>query len=143
MAVVKNPEQAAAPGLFVSLRSFLGAVLATICTRFELVGVELEEQARFAARLVLSSLAALLCLSTAFFFLMLLIVAIFWAYKVLVLSIILAVYVLGALVFGLIAKALVVNRPKLMQQTLAELRKDVDGLRKPLGSVSTKGGTAR
>jgi len=134
MAVAKNPEQTAAPGLFVSLRTFWAAILATASTRFELAGVELEEQAVFVARLVLSSLAALLCLSTAFFFLMLLIVAIFWDDKITVLSIILGVYVLGAIVFGLIARSLAVNRPKLMQQTLAELRKDVDGLRKPLAT---------
>jgi uncharacterized membrane protein YqjE len=136
MSAEKATGPVPAPGLFLSLRTFLGAVLATVCTRFELAGVELEEQAIFGARLALSSLAALLCAATAFFFLMLLIVAIFWDYKVIVLSIILGVYVLGALVFALIAKSLAAHRPRLMEQTIAELRKDVAALRKPISTVA-------
>jgi uncharacterized membrane protein YqjE len=135
MAVEKTTERIPAPGLFVTLRTFFGAVLATACTRFELAGVELEEQAIFGARLALSGIAAVLCAATAFFFLMLLIVAIFWDEKVLVLSIILGVYVLGAIIFAAIAKSMAANRPKLMAQTLAEIRKDVDALRKPISTV--------
>jgi uncharacterized membrane protein YqjE len=132
--MAENPttERETAPSLFVSLRSFVGVILATICTRFDLATVELEEQAIFGARLVLSAIAALACVGTAFFFLMLLILAIFWDEKVIVLSIILGVYVVGAIVFGVIAQTLLARRPKLLEQTMAELRKDADGLRKPL-----------
>lgn len=136
MAVDKNSERVPSPpGLFASLRSFIGAGLGTLCTRLELAGVELEEQAIFGARLALSSIAALLCASTAFFFLMLLIVAIFWDHKIAVLSVILGLYVLGAIVFGAIARGMVANRPKLMEQSLAELRKDVAALRKPISTT--------
>jgi uncharacterized membrane protein YqjE len=133
MAPEKKTERAESPGLFVSLRSFMAVVLATICTRFDLATVELEEQAIFGARLVGSAIAAVLCLGTAFFFLMLLIVAIFWDYKEIVLSIILAVYVIAGIVFAIIAKTMAATRPRLMEHTMAEIRKDVDSLRKPLG----------
>jgi uncharacterized membrane protein YqjE len=114
------------------VRSFGATALATLCTRFDLVTVELEEQAIFAAQLVVSGLIAILCAATAFFFLMLLIVAIFWAEKILVLSIILGVYLLGAVISGAIAFGMAMHRPKLLEQTLIELRKDVDGMRKPI-----------
>ena len=136
MAPENKTERAVNPGLFVSLRTFLGVVLATICTRFDLATVELEEQAIFGARLAGSALAAVLCAAFALFFLMLLIVAIFWDYKVLVLSIILAIYVIAGLVFAMIAKTMAANRPKLMEHTMAEIRKDVDSLRKPLGGTA-------
>lgn len=137
MAADKNSERLpSSPSLFHTLRSFVGVVLATFCTRAELVGIELEEQAIFGARVALCGIAALLCASTAFFFLMLLIVALFWDHKEIVLSIILGVYVLGTIIFAAIAKGLVSNRPKLMEQTLAELRKDVANLRKPISTTT-------
>jgi uncharacterized membrane protein YqjE len=132
MAANPPVDRVPSPSLFNSIRSFGGAMLATLCTRFDLVTVELEEQAVFAAQLVLAGLVAVLCLATAFFFLMVLIVAIFWAEKVLVLAIILGVYLLAALIFGSIAYGMVLHRPKLLEHTLLELRKDVDGLRKPI-----------
>ncbi len=132
MPAIPPGERVPSPSLFNSLRSFGGVVLATLCTRADLATVELEEQAIFAAQLVVTGLIGVLCLSTAFFFLMLLIVAIFWAEKVLVLSIILAVYLLGGLICLGIARTLLAHRPKLLEQTLTELRKDVAGLRRPI-----------
>jgi uncharacterized membrane protein YqjE len=132
MAATPSVERVPSPNLFNSLRTFGAAMLATLCTRFDLATVELEEQAIFAAQLIVAALVSLLCLATAFFFLMLLIVAIFWAEKLIVLSIILAVYVIVGVISGGFAYSLAMNRPKLLEQTLAELRKDVDGLRKPI-----------
>ncbi len=132
MAATHPAERVPSPSLFNSLRSFGGVVLATLCTRADLATVELEEQAIFAAQLVVAGLVGVICLSTAFFFLMLLIVAIFWAEKVLVLSIILAVYLLGGVICLGLARTMLANRPKLLEQTLIELRKDVDGLRRPI-----------
>jgi uncharacterized membrane protein YqjE len=139
MASIPPGEPLPSPSIFNSLRSFGGVILATLCTRFDLVTVELEEQAIFVAQLVVAGLVAVLCFSTAFFFLMLLIVAIFWAEKVLVLSIILGVYLLGGLVSGAIASSLVAARPKILEHTLAELRKDVAGLRKPITTTMEHG----
>ena len=125
-------ERVPSPSLFDSLRSFGGVVLATLCTRADLATVELEEQAIFAAQLVLAGLVAVLCFSTAFFFLMVLIVAIFWAEKVLVLAIILGVYLAGGLICLAVARTMLAHRPRLLEQTLTELRKDAAGLRRPI-----------
>jgi uncharacterized membrane protein YqjE len=132
MAEHPHAEQVHSPSLFNSMRSFVGVLLATLCTRFDLATLELEEQVHFATQLVLSALAALFCAVGAFFFLTLLIVVIFWDQRELVLSIILGVYGLGAIIFGFVANGLLTHRPKLLGQTMAELRKDVDGLRKPI-----------
>jgi uncharacterized membrane protein YqjE len=132
MAHTQHAEEVPSPSLFNSMRSFVGVLLATFCTRFDLIKLELEEQVLFGTQLVFSALAAVLCLATAFFFLMLLLLAIFWAERVLVLSIILGIYVLGGVIFGLIASGLLAHRPKVLEQTMTELRKDVDGLRKPI-----------
>jgi uncharacterized membrane protein YqjE len=139
MAETPPAERVPSPSLFNSLRSFGAALLATLCTRFDLATVELEEQAVFAARLVIAGLIAVLCFSTAYFFLMVLIVAIFWAEKVLVISIILGVYLLGGLVCVAIARGMLAHRPKLLEQTLAELRKDAEGLRKPVAPTVEAG----
>ena len=139
MAATPPVERVPEPGLFNSIRSFVGVLLATLCTRADLATVELEEQAVFAARLVIAGLVALLCFSTAFFFLMLLIVAIFWAEKVLALSIIVGVYLLIGLISVAISRSMLGNRPKLLEQTLTELRKDVDGLRKPIIPTTESG----
>ncbi len=140
MAAIPPGERVPSPSLFNSLRSFGGVVLATLCTRADLATVELEEQAIFVAQLVTAGLVSVLCLSTAFFFLMMLIVAIFWAEKVLVLSIILAVYLVGGLIGLGIARTMLAHRPKLLEQTLTELRKDAAGLRRP---IVTTTGTAK
>ena len=132
MAATPSGDRAQGLGLFNSLRSFIGVLLATLCTRFDLATVELEEQAIFAARLVVAGLIAVICFSTAFFFLMMLIIAIFWAEKVLAIAIICGVYLLVGLVCTLIVRSMLANRPKLLEQTLVELRKDVDGLKKPI-----------
>ena len=132
MAATQSAGPVPSPSLFNSMRSFVGVLLATFCTRYELAAVEVEEQVHYGTRLAVSSLAALLCAGTSLFFLALLILVIFWDERVLVLSIILGVYVLGAVVFGLVAAGLLARRPKFLEQTLLELRRDVDGLRKPI-----------
>jgi uncharacterized membrane protein YqjE len=132
MAATPPVERVPSPSLFNSFRSFWAAILATLCTRFDLATVELEEQAIFAAQLVVAGLVCLLCLATAFLFLMVLIVVIFWAENILVLSLILGVYLLGALISGGMAYSMAMHRPKLLEQTLIELRKDAEGLRKPI-----------
>jgi uncharacterized membrane protein YqjE len=132
MAETSHAEQVPSPSLFNSMRSFVGVLLATLCTRYDLAALELEEQAYYGIQLALAALAALFCVAAALFFLAFLILVIFWDQRVLVLSIILGVYGLGVVVFGLITGSLLARRPKLLEQTLIELRKDVDGLRKPI-----------
>jgi uncharacterized membrane protein YqjE len=132
MAETPHAGQVPSPSLFNSMRAFVGVLLATFCTRYDLAALEVEEQVLFGTQLVLSMAAALLCVATALFFLALLILFIFWDERELVASIVLGIYVVGAIVFGLIAGSLLARRPKFLEQTMTELRKDVDGLRRPI-----------
>jgi uncharacterized membrane protein YqjE len=139
MASTPPVERLPNPSLFNSLRSFGAVLLATLCTRFDLATLELEEQAIFAAQLILAGIVSILCLATAFFFLMVLIIVIFWAENILCVAIITGVYLLGAIISGLIMRNMLEHRPKLLEHTLAELRKDTEGLRKPIISSTEHG----
>jgi len=130
MSVPESAGPGTNPGLFTSLRTFWGVLIAILYTRLDLASAELEEIAAHAARLVLVSLAALLCLSTAFFFAMFFFLALFWDNRLLVLGIIFGIYVVASVIFIMIARHLILNWPKFLAQTLAELRRDVEGLRR-------------
>jgi uncharacterized membrane protein YqjE len=113
-------------------------LIAILYTRLDLATSELEEVATHAVQLVVVSLAALLCISTAFFFAMFFFLALFWEDRVLVLGIIFGIYFIASVIFVLIARHLILNRPKFLGQTLAELRRDVEALRPAAKTGETK-----
>lgn len=119
------------PGLFDSLRSFWGVILAILYTRFDLLTAELEDEATRAIQLIVVSLASLMCAGMAVFFLMFLLIASFWdtPYRLLILGIVFGIQLLAAAIFFFVARNMVLNRPKFLAQTLIELRRDVDSLR--------------
>jgi len=130
MSVSGNEGPGQNPGLFSSLRSFWSVLVAILYTRLDLATSELEELGQHTVRLLLLSLAALLCVSMTIFFLLFFLVVVFWEERELVLGIIFVVCALASTALIVIAKKMIVNRPKLLAHTLAELRRDVDGLRK-------------
>ncbi len=129
MSVPESTGPGHNPGLFVSLRSFWDILLAILYTRLDLATAELEDEITRAVQLLVVSIAALLCTGMAAFFVMFLFVVTFWDNRVLVLSIICGINILVTIVLSLVARNLLLNRPKFLSQTLAELRKDVEGLR--------------
>jgi len=131
MSVPESVESGGNPTLFSSLRSFWSVLVAILCTRLNLLTVELEEEAKRAVQLVVVGLAALLCGSMAVFFLMFLLIASFWntPYRLLILGIIFGFHVLATIVLSLIARRMILNRPKFLSQTLTELHRDVESLR--------------
>jgi uncharacterized membrane protein YqjE len=140
MSVPESVGPGASPGLFSSLRTFWSMLIAILYTRLDLATSELEEVGAHAVQLVVVSLAALLCISTAFFFAMFFFLALFWdtQYRLLVLGSIFGIYFLASVVFVLIARHLILHRPKFLSQTLAELRRDVEGLRRAAKTGETK-----
>jgi uncharacterized membrane protein YqjE len=131
MAVPESTGSGATPGLSASLRSFWGVLVAILYTRLDLATAELEDEAIRALKLVAAGLISLLCLFMAFFFAMFFIVAATWEtdYRLWVIGGILAVYLLSGFVLLLIARHLIFNRPRFLSQTIAELRRDAEGLR--------------
>jgi uncharacterized membrane protein YqjE len=120
------------PSLFASLRSFWSVLLAILYTRLDLVTTELEDQALRVAKMAVSGFVGLLCLHCALFFAFLWILAAFWdtQYRLLVIGLIFALYLIGAVAGFFVAYSLFVTRPKLLSQTIAELRRDVEGLKR-------------
>jgi len=130
MSVPEGTGSGANPGLFVSIRSFWGALVAILYTRLDLVTAELEDQAIHGVKLLLAGLVSVLSLFTAFFFAMYLLIAMFWdtEYRLWVIGGILGVYLLVGVILFFVARGMVVNRPKLLSQTIAELRRDAEAL---------------
>jgi uncharacterized membrane protein YqjE len=132
MSVPEGSGSGASPSLFASLRSFWNVVVAILYTRLDLVTAELEDEAVRGLKLILAGLLSVLSLFMAFFFAMYLLIAMFWdtEYRLWVISGILGIYCLAGAILFLIARNMILTRPRFLAQTLAELRRDVDGLGK-------------
>jgi len=131
MSVPEGTGSGASPGLFVSLRSFWGVLIAILYTRLDLVTAELEDEAIRGIKLIVAGLVGVLCLLTAFFFAMLFLLALFWdtEYRLLVLGIIFGIYFVAGIGLLFAARHMILGRPRFLSQTLAELRRDVEELR--------------
>jgi uncharacterized membrane protein YqjE len=137
MSAPEGIGSGASPGLFASLRSFWSVVVAILYTRLDLATSELEDEAIRALKLIAAGLISLLCLLAAFFWATFFVLALFWdtAYRLWVLGGIFGIFFIIGVVLLLIARNMILTRPKFLSQTLAELRRDVEGLRQ---AVATK-----
>jgi uncharacterized membrane protein YqjE len=124
------------PSLFDSLRSFWSVLLAILYTRLDLATDEIEEQARLVAKLLLAGVIAVLALAFAFMFANIWIIACYWdtEYRLLTIGLVFGAYLLIGVIAALAARNLVVNRPKIFSQTIAELRRDVEGLTRTIAA---------
>jgi uncharacterized membrane protein YqjE len=131
MSAPEGIGSGASPGLFASLRSFWSVVVAILYTRLDLATSELEDEAIRALKLIAAGLISLLCLLAAFFWATFFVLALFWdtAYRLWVLGGIFGIFFIIGVVLLLIARNMILTRPKFLSQTLAELRRDVEGLR--------------
>jgi len=134
MPVPEGSGSDESPSLFASLRSFWSVVVAILYTRLDLASAELEDEAARGLKLVVTGLVSLMALIFAFFFAMLFILAAVWDtdYKLPVIGGIFAVYLLIAIVLALIARDMITKRPRFLSQTIAELKRDAEGLSKAM-----------
>jgi uncharacterized membrane protein YqjE len=134
MSVPEGSGSGPSPSLFTSLRAFWSVLVAILYTRLDLVTTELEDAAIHGLKLVLAGLVCVLCLFGAFFFAMYFFIAMFWdtEYRLFIIGGIFAIYFGAGAILFLIARNMILSRPRFLAQTLAELRRDVEGLRKPL-----------
>lgn len=131
MAVPESIGSGASPGLFASLRSFWSVLIAILYTRLDLVTAELEDEAVRAIKLIVAGLVSLFFLCMAFFFATYFLIALSWdtPYRMWVIGGIFGIYFVVGIVLLLIARNMVLNRPKFLSQTISELRRDVESLR--------------
>jgi uncharacterized membrane protein YqjE len=125
------------PGLFASVRSFWSVLLAILYTRLDLASAELEDGAVRVAKLVVAALVALASFHAAFFFLMLFVLAAAWdnyEARLWVIGGIFALYLIVGFVYAAIARNMIASRPRFFSQTIAELRRDVEGLKRTMAA---------
>ena len=138
MSVPESEGSGPNPGLFSSLRSFWSVLLAILYTRLDLATVELEEVGTHIVQVLLVCLAALICIGMTIFFLLFFVVVLSGKYLPEVLGLVCTLCIIASAGLVLAARYLIVNRPRFLSQTLAELRRDVEGLRHDIKNVETK-----
>jgi uncharacterized membrane protein YqjE len=115
----------------MSIKQRLSRIASTLAamlqTRLELVSVELEEELlRFSSYFVFA-LVALFCAGVAVALAIILILAIFWDnHRIEVLLCMIGVFGIASLLIGMWLRNQLRNKPRLLQHTIAELKKDAE-----------------
>jgi uncharacterized membrane protein YqjE len=118
-----------AEGLLESLRNLARTLVALVETRIEIFASEIDEQQTRLARIALLAVIAAFCLGVSLVLFVLLIAVIFWdTNRLLAIGVIAGLFALGALAALLAVRSAIRQRPKILSATLAELRKDREGL---------------
>jgi len=116
-------------GLFQSIANMLATFVAIGQTRLELLTTELQQEMHRVAEILVWTLIAILAAGIGLFLLALVIIFVFWdTHRILASVIVTAAFFAIALGAGLVLRAKVRNKPRLLDGTLAELAKDRDQL---------------
>lgn len=126
---LNEPVDGPIRGLFRSLRNLLATVIAIAHTRLELLSTELRQEIHRVAEIMVWTLIALLAAGIGLFLLALVVIFAFWDTHRLMASVaVTSVFAVIALAAGLVLRAKVNSKPRLLDATLAELAKDRDSL---------------
>ena len=138
MPVPEGSGSGESPSLFASLRSFWSVVVAILYTRLDLASAELEDEAARGLKLVVAGLISMMSLLFAIFFAFFFILALYWdtEYRLWVVGGIFGVYLVVAVVLALIVRNMILTRPRFLSQTIAELKRDAEGLSKAMAPKS-------
>jgi uncharacterized membrane protein YqjE len=117
-------------GLLHSLQHFLASVIAIVHTRLELLTTELQEEVRQVGAILLWAFVAAFAAMMGLFLLALTVIFVFWDTHRLAASLaMVALFVVVAVISGLVLQHKLSNKPPLLDDTLAELAKDRDQLK--------------
>jgi uncharacterized membrane protein YqjE len=108
----------------------LGAnFIALLHTRAELASVEIEEEALRYFSYLLLSLCALFALVLASLLAVLLVVVLFWdGYRIHALACLIVLFGGGGILLALKVRSLIQRKPRLLEQTMQELARDIESL---------------
>jgi len=114
------------PGrLFESVRALAATLLAIAQTRLELLLTEVEEQGIWLSSILVWALVAVFCASLSVVLATLLIVLALWnTNPVLALGLPAGLYLVGALIAGMVVRGKIRARPELFAASIGELSKD-------------------
>jgi len=112
-------------GLLESLRNLAKTFVALVQTHIEIFASEIDEERVRLARIVVLAMVVLFCLGLAVVLLVVLMAVVVWdTNRLLAIGVLAGVFALGGLAALLALRAAIVQRPKFLAATLAELRKD-------------------
>lgn len=118
-------SQAAAGGLFDSLRTLSVGLVGIVHTRLELLSTDIAEEREHLIRLLVLVLLALFCLGVGVVLLAMLIVVAFWeSHRLLALGGVTGFFLIAAAGMAWLALHWSRTRPRLFAASLAELSKD-------------------
>jgi uncharacterized membrane protein YqjE len=118
----------------MSITATLGRITSTLVailhTRLDLIRVELEEEVIRFSSYFMYALIALFCGGVAVSFILVLILVLFWDdHRITVILSYIALFsILSAFIFSWLKKQ-IANKPHLLEQSIAEFRKDIELLR--------------
>ncbi|HEY0939216.1 MAG TPA: phage holin family protein [Steroidobacter sp.] len=129
-----DPHSAAGPrpvaGLLQSLNHLLATFIAIVHTRLELLTTELQEEVRQVGAILLWAFLAAFAAMMGLFLVALTVIFVFWDTHRLAASLaMVGLFVLVAVLSGLMLKHKLSTKPPLLDDTLAELAKDRDQLK--------------
>jgi len=126
----ETPERSG--GLLDSVKVLAGTLLAIGQTRLELLSNDLEEERAWLTSMLIWTLVALFCAALAVVLATLLIVVIFWdSYRLLALSVMIGIFILGAVFAWRTLCNMTRSKPRLFSASLSELGKDREQLATP------------
>lgn len=118
-------------GLFQSLQNFVATVVAVAHTRLQLFTTELQEEVQRAAQLLVWAFVALFAAMMALFLGALTVIFVFWdTHRLLAALVMTGVLLAVAAAAALVLRAKIKSKPPMLDDTLAELAKDRDLLRR-------------
>lgn len=130
----ESNSTAPAPGIVESFKALVLTFINSLYTRLEIATTELEEERERLETMVLLGVAAVFCFCMGVLLVSLLLIALAWEtpYRMLVFSLVTALYFICGGVLTFVLRAKIKTKPRLFATTLSELAKDCDSLRKTL-----------
>jgi uncharacterized membrane protein YqjE len=117
-------------GLFRSLARLVASFIAIARTRLDLLTTELQQEIHRVAEIMVWTVIALLAALIGLFLLALVIVFVFWdTHRLLASVAVTSAFFAIAAIAGLVLRAKIRGRPRLLEATLAELSSDVSSLK--------------
>lgn len=112
-------------GLFDSVKTMAGTLIAMVQTRLELLSTELEEEREWLTAMLIWIFIALFCAVLAVILATLLVVVVFWdSYRLSAIGFMLVIFILGAAFAWRTVYKMTTSKPRLFSATLSELSKD-------------------
>lgn len=122
-----------ATGFVASFRRMIATLVAIVHTRLELFTTEIEEEIQRAASIMLWALIALFFGSLFVLMLAVTVLVVFWDdHRILAASLITGTFLVLTLIFALLARSQLRRKGRFMEASLAELKRDKEGLERAI-----------